>query len=44
MPSPESPANRIVTRSSSWTGRSGSIVVVIRLRAASSSDAVAAEG
>ena len=43
---PESPANRMVTRSSSWTSgpRSGAFVVVIRLPVPSSAGAVGAAG
>ena len=44
MPSPESPAKRIVTRSSSWIGSSGSFVVVTRLPAPSCAGAAAAGG
>jgi hypothetical protein len=46
MPSPESPAKRIVTRSSSSTSgpRSGASVVVIRLRVPSCVGAAAAAG
>ena len=46
MPSPESPANRMVTRSSSSTSgpSSGACVSVIRLPAPSSAGGAAAEG
>jgi hypothetical protein len=44
IPSPESPANRIVTRSSSWTGSSRSLVVVTLLRAPSCAGAAEAAG
>ena len=45
IPSPESPANRMVTRSSSWTsGPSSSVVTVTRLPAPSCAGAVAAGG
>jgi hypothetical protein len=44
MPSPESPAKRIVTRSSSWTCCSGSFVIVTRLPAPSCAGAAVAEG
>ena len=44
IPSPESPAKRIVTRSSSWTWGSGSLVVVTRLPAPSCVGAAGAGG
>ena len=47
IPSPESPANRMVTRSSSWIGTAGSVgslVVVIRLRVAACAGADVAGG
>ena len=44
MPSPESPAKRIVTRSSSWTVGARSLVVVTRPRTPSSAGAAAAAG
>ena len=44
IPSPESPAKRMVTRSSSWVGSSGSLVIVTRLPAPSCAGAVAAGG
>ena len=44
IPSPESPANRMVTRSSSWTSGSSSLVSVTRLQAPSCAGGVAAAG
>ena len=44
IPSPESPAKRIVTRSSSWTSTGRRVVIVTRLRTPSSADAAAAAG
>ena len=44
IPSPESPAKRIVTRSSSWVGSSGSLVIVTPLPAPSCAGAAEAAG
>ena len=44
MPSPESPAKRIVTRSSSWMSVSSSLVTVTRLPAPSCAGAAGAGG